>query len=119
MSGIHFCGWVPVREFLCLFWRESYTKGLHTRFPTRLEEDKEKQGPRAVNRSQKKAMVREKWLLSEKLGPVDSEARSANARGWVSVPGSCVGIFKYMLETAPEAQNAGKMPKLLSSYAWS
>ena len=29
----------------CLFWRETHTKGLRARFPTRLEEDEERQGP--------------------------------------------------------------------------
>ena len=45
MVGIHFCGcgWAPVRGFL---WRETHTKGLHVRFPTRLEEDEERQDPR-------------------------------------------------------------------------
>ena len=55
------------------------------RFPTRPEEDEERQGSRAeqigVNDSQGKAMVRERRLLKEELGPVDQEARSANARG--------------------------------------
>ena len=78
---------MSVRGFLCLFWREIFTKGLPTRFPRRLEEDEGTQSPRAVNRkkavnrSQGKAMVRERLLLSEELGPVDSEARSANLRG--------------------------------------
>ena len=55
---------------------------------------------------------RERRLLKEDLGPVDSEARSANARGGVSVSGSCVGImFEYTLMTDTEAQNARKVPK--------
>ncbi len=36
---------MPVRESLCLFWRESHTKGLHARFPTRPEEDEGKKVP--------------------------------------------------------------------------
>ena len=36
--------------------------------------------------------VRKRRPLTEELGPVVSEARSADARGWVCVPGSCVGI---------------------------
>ena len=42
---------------------------------------------------QEKATVRERRLLSKVLGPVDPEARSASAKGWVSAPGSCVENF--------------------------
>ena len=38
------------------------------------------QKKKAVNGSRRKAMDREGWLLSEELGPVDSEAGSASAR---------------------------------------
>ena len=38
------CGYMPVRRFLCLFWRENHTKGLHARFSMRLEEDKGRKG---------------------------------------------------------------------------
>ena len=38
--------WVLVRGSLCLFWRETYTKGLHARFSTRLDEDEGRQGPK-------------------------------------------------------------------------
>ena len=101
MGCIRFCvcGWVPVRGFLYLLWREIHTKGLRTKFPTRPEEDEERQGPRAGNRSRRKATVRERRLLNEELGPVDPEAGSASARGWVRVLGSCVGIFEYTLAT--------------------
>ena len=50
------------------------------------------QQKRAVNGSWRKVMVRERGLLSEKLGPVDPEAGLANVRGWVRIPGGCVGI---------------------------
>ena len=95
---------------------------LRARFPTRPEEDELRQGPRAgqirVSDSQEKVTVRVRRLLKEELGPVDSEARSANARGWVSVPGSCWGIlFGNTLVTDTEAQNTRKVPKLLLSYA--
>ena len=46
--------------------------------------------------SQEKVTVRERWPLSEKLGPVGPEARSASATGWVSAPGSCVEIFVWV-----------------------
>ena len=35
--------------------------------------------------------------------------RLAHVTGWVSVPGSGVGIFEYTLVTDIEAQNAKKM----------
>ena len=45
------CGWVPLRGFLCLFWRENHTKGWRARFPIRPKEDEGRQGPnRAVGR---------------------------------------------------------------------
>ena len=46
---------MPVRGSLCLFWRETHTKGLHARLPTRPEEDEGRQGTRA---KQKKAVDR-------------------------------------------------------------
>ena len=39
------CVWVPVRESLCLFGRETQTKGLLARSPTR-QEGRGKEGPR-------------------------------------------------------------------------
>ena len=108
------CGWAPVRWFLCLFRRKTHKKRLCARFPTRLEENKERQGLRAVNREEL-ATISEKWRserggrLSEELGLVDPEARSASARRWVSVPGSCVGIsFEYTLVIATECQKSAK-----------
>ena len=61
--GIRFCrcGWAPVRRFLCLLWRETHTKGLSARSPTRPGEDEERQGPRTVNRREELATVRERW----------------------------------------------------------
>ena len=55
-------------------------------------EDEKRQSPLAVKRSRGKATVRERRLLSKELGPVDSEVRSANVRGCVSVPAGCMGI---------------------------
>ena len=91
MSGIRFCGcgWVPVEGFFSLFRRETHTKGLRARSP-RPEEDDERQGPRAVNKSRGKVTVRERLLLNEELVLVEAEL--TNVRGWVSVPGGCVGI---------------------------
>ena len=50
------------------------------------------QQKRAVNRRRGKVTVRDRRVLSEEVGPVDPEAGLANMRGWVSVPGGCVGI---------------------------
>ena len=48
-----------------------------------------------------KAAVREGRWLSEELEPVDPEAGLAKARGWVNVPGGCVGIsLRYTLAIA-------------------
>ena len=71
---------------------------------------------KAVRDSRRKATVWERQLVSEELGPVDPEAGSASVREWVSVPGSCVEIFKYTLVTDTEAQNTGKVstPPLLA-----
>ena len=66
--------------------------------------------------SQQKRTVKRR---EQDLGPVDSEAGLASVRGWVSVPGSCVGIFEYTLVTDTEAQNARKVSQTPTSYAWS
>ena len=105
------CGWVPVREFLCLFWCETHTKGLRARFPTKTEDDEERQSPKAVNRSWGKVAIKERWLPSEELGPMDPDTGLVSAKEWVSVPDSCVGIFEYTLVTDTDAQNARKVPK--------
>ena len=98
MLGIRFCGcgygWVSVR-FLCLFWRETHTKGLRARFPTRPEKNMGRQGLRAdqkkaVNKRGKstgkcsRSEVKNRRLLSEELGSVDPEAGLANVsqRSW-------------------------------------
>ena len=39
------CEWVPDREFLCLLWCETHTKGLSTRFPARPEVDEGRMVP--------------------------------------------------------------------------
>ena len=111
------CAWVPVRRFLCLYGRETHTKGLHTRSPTRSEEDGGRKVPeqsreetsqqkeaeqrsgqnKAVDRSEQSSEVEG----SRPLGSVDPDARLANMRGWVSIPGDFLGIsFKYTLAIA-------------------
>ena len=49
-----------VREFLCLFWCETHTKGLHVRFSMSAEEDEGRQGPRAVDRRKQSTEIRER-----------------------------------------------------------
>ena len=84
-----FSGWVPVRGFRCLFWRETYTKGLRARFSTRLEEDEGKQGPRSFNRRKQstevggKVTVRERRLLSEEQGPWTQKPRMSQRSWWL------------------------------------
>ena len=111
-------GWVPVIGFLCLFWRETHTKDLRARFPTRPKEDEKKarfqcsQQKIGVSVDQGKATVRERWLLSEELGPADPEAWSASSRRWFSAPGSWVGIFVRVHDmTDTEAQDGRKVVK--------
>ena len=113
--------WVSTSQIPCLFWGEANTKGLRAKSPWRPKEDEGRQGPRAVNRSRGKATVREGWLLNEELGPVDIEAGWANVRGWVSVPGGCVGISAgYSLVITHRCiESYRKVPKLLPSCAWS
>ena len=59
------CGWMPVRGFLCLFWRETHTKDLRARFLTTPEEDEKGQGPRAVNRRRQSTEVGERRRLEK------------------------------------------------------
>ena len=117
MAGIRFCGcgyrWASVRRFLCLFCHETHTKGLRAWFPTRPEEEEDWQGPRAdqkeVSDIQGKVTVREIQQLKKKLGPVVWEAWSSNVRGWVRVPGSCVGISSGdTLAIATECRKSAK-----------
>ena len=82
--------WQSEDSFVCFGAKP--TQRAYARFPTRPEEDEERQGLRAVNKSWGKAMVRERRLPSEELGPVDSEIWSAGAGEWVGVPGGCVGV---------------------------
>ena len=44
------CVWVPVRESLCLFWCETYTKGLRSRSPARPEVDEGRKVPEKTER---------------------------------------------------------------------
>ena len=81
MLGIRYsgCGWLPVRRFLCLFWRETHTKDLRMRSPMRPEEDEGRQGPRAVNRRRQSTEER-----SQREVTARQEARTCGLRGRVS-----------------------------------
>ena len=91
MLGIRFCvwGWVPVK-FLCLFWRETHTKGLCARFPTRSEEGPMAEQKRAVNKrrqstgegSQQERVVNRSWGRTN--GQRKVTARNCGPRGCVS-----------------------------------
>ena len=123
IGGIRFrgFGWVPVRGSFGPFWQENHSKGLCARFPAR-PEDGGRQGSqkkKAVNRIRGKVTVWERQMLSKELGPVDPEARMANVRGWVSVPGGCMGIsLGYTLAIAHRCTDSyRKLPKLLPSCA--
>ena len=54
------CGCVPLKESLCPFCRETHTKSLRARFPTRPEDEEKRQGPRGVNRREQSTEV-EGW----------------------------------------------------------
>ena len=69
--------WVPFRGFLCLFWRETHTKGLCARFPTRPEEDEERKGPWAVNWIRQSA----EESSQQKPGEGDGQRKAAAKRG--------------------------------------
>ena len=68
------------------------------------------QQKKAVNRSWGKVTVRKRWLPSEELWPVDSEARSTNTRGWVSVPGIRISLG-YTLVIARCTENHTKVSR--------
>ena len=85
------CVWVPVREPLCLFWRETHTKGLRTRSPTRPEVKRERRSERrqkkAVSRREQKRTIgmrgqSEKDTVSrkEQQRPVDRTAQSTEMK---------------------------------------
>ena len=103
------CGWVLVRGFLCPFWCETHTKGLRARFPTRPEDEEERQGPRAVN--SRNELEQSGKGYNQRKAAAKWGVRTWGPRGRVSIPGSCVGIFKYMLVTDTEAKNAKDVPK--------
>ena len=126
------CGWVPVRGSLCLFWRETHSKGLHPRSPTRPKEDEWSQENREVDRTEQSTEVGESRESREEgsrligavcrreqeLESVDSKAGLANGRWWVSVPGGFVGIsLEWTLAIAHRM--LGKCHELLPSCAWS
>ena len=84
-------------SFVFFFWCETHTKGLHVRLPTRSEENEGRQGTRVENRWRQSTEERSQ----REVEPVDPKAGFVNVRGWVSVPGDCVGIsFGYMLTIA-------------------
>ena len=87
--------WVPVRGSLCLFWRDF---------------------PRDWKRTMEGKNRRE-----QELWPVDSEVGLANLRGWVTVPGGCMGIsLEYTPALAHRCtESYAKCHKLLPSCAWS
>ena len=76
--GYLLCRSVPVRRFLCLFWREIHTKGLRARFPMRPEEDEGRKVPESteVDRREQAKEVGGSRLL----GCVDPETGLANMR---------------------------------------
>ena len=89
-------GWVPVRESLCLFWRETHTKGLCARSPTR-PEGHGKEGPRDQSTgevSQQKDAVsrREQKKPVDKTGQSGDESRAEKetsqqkSKRWLLVP---------------------------------
>ena len=123
--------WVPVRGSLCLFWRETHTKGLRARFPTSPEEDEgrkvpeRKKGVRRRNQNREGSrtdQLREQGSRQKSgeadgrerppLEPIDWDAGLANVKRWVSILCSFVGIsLEYTLTRAHRI--LGKYHKLL------
>ena len=111
--------WMPVRESLCLFWRETHPKGLCLRSPTRpdvdegrnirerTEGDSQKKGAAETSRLNRsvKRWVREKgdqstevrYATAKTCWPTD--AGLTNARRWVSIPS---GLWKFRADTRPQ-----------------
>ena len=115
------CVWVPVRESLCLFWRETPKKALCTRSPTRPEEGSQQKGAeeesrqeRSVkrrtqsgegsNRDQSTEQASQEMRVGQRgdqstevrkakaCSPLD--ARLTNARIQVSIPCGFVGVSR-------------------------
>ena len=69
--------WLSASQKIPLFWCKTHTKGLHVRFPMRLEEDEGRKVPGKTKKGteqgsrQKRAGAR----------PVDSDVGLANMRG--------------------------------------
>ena len=61
------CGCVPVRGPLCLFWRETHTKGLCVRLPTKPEEDEGRKVPQTTEVSRTNQST-EKGSQQERAG---------------------------------------------------
>ena len=71
--------WVPVRGSRCLFWRETHTKGLRAGFPTRLEEQEERQGPRKKESRTEQSRTEQGRELNR---VVDRTGQSAGEWSW-------------------------------------
>ena len=113
MGSIRFCGcdWAQVRGILCR------TKVLCTRFPTRPEEDKERQGPRAVKRrerskrqsgkgdGQRKAAAGRGAGTCGPRGRVSQRERMSQ-RSWYL----CGDFVRVHARDSTEAQNTSKVP---------
>ena len=104
------CVWVPVRGFLGLFWRETHTKGLRVRSPTRPGEDEGKRVPekQSVREGQLREVgrtehSREKKQSTEVGGSWRSrktfeDSGLTNTRKWVGIPSGFVGVsLEYTL----------------------
>ena len=112
--------WVPVRGSLCLFWRETNTKGLRAIFPTRPEEDKGRQGPRAEQGSQlERAVNRSRGKpTASTCGPrgrACQHERMSQCSWWLC------GNFarKHACNSSQKHRMLRKCHKLLPSCAWS
>ena len=70
------------------------------------------QQERAVDRSRGKATFEQR----EELGPVDLEARSVKARGWVSIPGGFVGIFAW-IHALDNSHMSRKLHKSVANFS--
>ena len=119
------CVWVPVREFLCLLWCETHTKGLGTRSLARPEVD---EGRKISEKTERVSWQRRPEEDGQQKGPVDrtgqsgrwkqcreerrtevrkttvktywpTEAGLANARKWVGILSGFVEVSRKYMST--------------------
>ena len=119
------CVWVPVRESFCLFWRETLTKSLRMRSPTK-PKGRGKEGPREESTEEKRRRQSAEWSRRDELAGENSQEKvnqemRFRQRGEqsteVSMANGFVRVFARV-HARVSSENAQKVSQTFPSCAW-